>query len=136
MFDLKSLIGKCLVAVQIGHNHEKVHHAWRDESNEGFLICYDINLEFEDNNNYSIKPCDVNVIGRYPALSLCLEETQNVEVLMVFDIKELPMCIRYITQSVHLGEEVVNQYTLVLDNGERIVIRHVYPPMSMGIKVE
>ena len=136
MFDLKSLIGKCLVAVRIGYNHEKVHHAWRDESNEGFLICYDINLDFEDNKTYSVKPCEVGIIDRYPSLGLSLEEIEKVELLIPFNITDLPMRVCDIIQSDHLGEDVINQYTLVLESGNDVVIRHVYPPMSMGIKIE
>lgn len=111
MFNFRRLIGRPLVGLQIGHNHEKVHHAWQDETNKGFLICYDINLEFEDGHNYSIKPCDVNVIDSYPALSLCFEEKHNVEVLMPFNINGLPMRVCNITQIDQLGEEVINQYT-------------------------
>jgi hypothetical protein len=136
MFDLKSLIGKLLVSVTLGHNHEKVHHAWRDESNEGFLICYDINLEFENNKIYSIKPCEVEMIHRYPSLGLSVEAIEKIELSFPFNIAELPMRICDIIESDHLGEEVTNQYTLVLDNGKNIVFSHVYPPMSMGIKIE
>ena len=136
MFDLNSLIGKCLVAVQIGHNHEKVHHAWRDESNEGFLICYDINLEFENNKIYSVKPCEVDIIDRYPGLGLCLEEIEKIELLMPLNIIDLPMRVCNIIQSDHLGEDVINQFVLVLENGKKLAIRHVFPPMTMGIKIE
>jgi hypothetical protein len=124
------------MGVQIGHNHEKVHHAWQDESNEDFLICYDINLEFEDNNIYSVKPCEVDIIDRYPALGLSLEEIEKVELLTPFNITDLPMRVSNIIQSDHLGEDVINQYTLVFESGCRVVIRHVYPPMSMGIRIE
>jgi len=136
MVDLKSLIGKSLVAVTIGHNHEKVHSAWRDESNEGFLICYDINLEFGDNIIYSVKPSERDIIDRYPGLGLNLEAIDKIEQSIPFNIAELPIRVCNIVQSDHLGEDVINQYALVLENGKNVVIRHVYPPMSMGIRIE
>ena len=135
MIDLRSLSGKYLVAVRIGHNHEKVHPAWQDETNEGFLICYDINLVFADQEFYSVKPCEVDIIDRYPGLGLMLEEVDNLESSIPSVVSGLPLRISEIIQSDHLGEDVINQYVFVLENGTNLVIRHVFPPMSLGINV-
>ena len=81
MFDLNSLKGKVLIAVSLSHIHEKVHQAWQDKSNEGFLICYEITLEFEDGKTYLIKPCEVDAIGYYPSSVSFVQRT------IVFDRK-------------------------------------------------
>jgi hypothetical protein len=135
MFDCKSLIGKCLVAIKIGHNHEKVHPAWQDDTNKDFLICYDMNLVFNDEKIYSVKPCEVDIIDRYPGLGLALEDINKVELSIPFTISDLPMRVSRVIESDHLGEDVINQYILILESGIKIIIRHVYPPMSMGIKI-
>jgi hypothetical protein len=135
MIDLRSLIGKCLVAVQIGHNHDKVHPAWRDETNKGFLICYDINLVFQGQESYSIKPCEVDITDRFPGLGLLLEKVDTLESSIPFNITDLPLRISEIAQSDHLSEDVINQYVFVLENGSSLVIRHVFPPMTLGINV-
>jgi len=136
MIDLKRLSGKLLVAVKIGHNHEKVYPAWQDEINEGFLICYDINLLFQGQESYSVKPCEVDIIDRYPGLGLMLEDVDKLESSIPFNITGLPLRVSEIVQSDHLGEDVINQYVFVLENGANLVIRHVFPPMTLGINVE
>ncbi|PKG62734.1 MULTISPECIES: hypothetical protein [Pseudoalteromonas] len=135
MFDLNSLKGKVLIAVSLSHIHEKVHLAWQDKSNEGFLICYEITLEFEDGKTYLIKPCEVDAIGYYPSLGLSIEPLERIELFYPFNISKLPSRICDIVESDHLGEGVVNQFTLTFDNEKNFVIRHVYPPMTMGIRV-
>jgi hypothetical protein len=135
MIDLRSLIGKCLVAVQVGHNHDKVHPAWRDETNKGFLICYDINLVFQGQESYSIKPCEVDVADHFSGLGLMVEKVDTLESSIPFNITNLPLRINEIVQSDHLGEDVINQYVFLLENGSSLEIRHVFPPMTLGINV-
>ena len=70
------------------------------------------------------------------AETLNLEAIDKIEQSIPFNIAELPIRVCNIVQSDHLGEDVINQYALVLENGKNVVIRHVYPPMSMGIRIE
>lgn len=132
----KSLRGKVLSAVRIGRNHQKVHPAWQDDTNEGFLICYDLNLEFEDKTVLSVQPCEVEISGRYPSLGLVLEDVEAASFPERFEVSCLPMRVEKVIQTDYLGEDANNQFDLVLEDGSKIVIRHVFPPMTMGIKLE
>jgi hypothetical protein len=136
MIDLMSLSQKCLVAVRIVKIHEKVDPAWQDNSNEGFLIYYAINFIFDDGKTYSIQPCEVDFSDRYPSLGLSLEEKEKEELSIPFNIADLPMRVCGISQCDHLGEDVTNQYVFIIENGSKVVIRHVFQPMTMGIKIE
>jgi len=136
MSDRMSLSQKCLVEIRIGNNHEKVHSAWQDDTNEGYLIWYEINLVFDDNTIYSIRPCEVEIDGRYPGLGLTLEKIDEATLTGAFDISSLPMKVERIDQSDFLGEDTINQYVLVFTNDSKVIIRHVFPPMTMGIKTE
>ena len=121
-----------------GVSHEKVHNAWQDESNEGFLICYDVNLIFENDISYSVQPAEVDIDGRYPGLGLAMDLRKKEEILLSdpFDNLSLPIKVCEVVQTDPLGEDVVSQYTFVLTDGNKIIIRHVYPPMTLGIKIE
>jgi hypothetical protein len=126
---------KRLKTVLLGHNHAKVHPAWVDESNEGFLICYEAQLVFDDGTIYVIRPCEENLEGRYPALGLSLEQGDSITLENVFPVAESPVIVTEVLSTDHLGEEVINQWLFRLENNMHLIIRHVYPPMSLGIKV-
>lgn len=136
MNNLRDLSQKKLVAILTGNNHETVHKAWQDDTNEGFLICYKITLIFDDQENYILRPCEVDIEGRYPGLGLELEPEIPDGLMSTININNLPQRIDHVIQDDYLGEDVTNQYILVLDNGDKIIIRHVLPPMTMGIRIE
>lgn len=127
---------KCLVEIRVGKNHDKVHPAWQDDTNEGFLICYDFNLVFDDQSIFLVQPCEVEIMGRYPGLGLSLKEIEAADLPEIFEVSYLPMRVEEVVQTDYLGEGAKNQVELVLVNGSKIIIRHVFPPMTMGIKLE
>jgi len=127
---------KCLVEIRVGKNHDKVHPAWQDDTNEGFLICYDVNLVFDDQSIFLVQPCEIEIKGRYPGLGLSLKEIEAVNLPSLFKISCLPMRVEEMLQTDCLGEDVINQYIVALENGSKIVIRHVFPPMTIGIRFE
>ncbi len=131
-----SLDSKYLVEIRLGENHEKVHAAWQDDTNEGFLICYDINLLFDDQTIFLVKPCEIGIAGRYPGMALSLEKIESVNCQSPFNASCLPMKVDEVIQTDYLGEGAVNEIILVLVNKCRIIIRHVFPPMTMGVKLE
>jgi hypothetical protein len=88
MQNLIDLSGKNLVAIQLGHNHEAVHKAWQDNTNQNFLICYEIGLVFDDKTSYVIKPSEVNIKGHYPALGLILCQNNNQNLTSCFEITQ------------------------------------------------
>ena len=130
-----SLKSKRLKTVLIGNNQTKVHPAWVDDTNEGFLICYEIQLVFDDGTMYLAQPCEHSIEGRYPALGLRLNSIDSLTVENVFPVEGTPVLVTNVISSDNLGEDVVNQWVLNLENGMHLVIRHVYPPMSLGIRV-
>ena len=136
MHNLTELSKKNLVAIQLGRNHETVHKAWQDDTNQGFLICYEIGLVFDDQTSYVIEPDEVNVKGQYPALGLSLCQKNLQSLTSSFKVPNLPQRVGSVVQDDYLGENAINQYILKLTSGEHIIIRHVFPPMSMGIKLE
>ncbi|WP_417657719.1 hypothetical protein [Pseudidiomarina aestuarii] len=127
---------KLLIEIRIGESHERVHAAWRDDTNEGFLICNEINLIFNDQSIFEIKPCEVEVAGRYPSLSLSVNRIDSTNLHKRFQANDLPMKIKEVVQTDYLGEDTPNQLEIVLQNASKIIIRHVFPPMTMGIRLE
>ena len=131
-----SLDSKYLVEIRLGKNHEKAHAAWQDDTNEGFLICYEINLVFDDQTIFLVRPCEVEIPGRYPGMALTLEKIESVNCQSSFKVYCVPMKIEALVQADYLGEEAVNEIILALEDRSRIIIRHVFPPMTMGLKLE
>jgi len=133
---LIDLSGKYLKVISLGHSHSKVHPAWKDDTNDGFLICYELMLSFEDGSHYLVKPCEVDLPDRFPSLGLSIEQVNSSEPKSVFTDFEQPNRVVAIEQSDFLGEDTINQYSLALDNHQKVIIRHVLPPMSMGIRID
>ncbi|CAM3662905.1 MULTISPECIES: hypothetical protein [Pseudoalteromonas] len=133
---LTDLSGKNLSVISLGHSQRKVHPAWKDDTNDCFLICYELIFSFEDGSHYLVKPCELDLPDRFPALGLSIDQVNSSRPKSVFTAFEQPNRVVGIEQSDFLGEDTINQYSLILDNQQRIIIRHVFPPMSMGIKIE
>lgn len=127
---------KILIEIRTGRSHDEVHPAWKDDTNTGFLICYSIELVFDDESTFTIQPCEVELPDRYPALGLELNEGKFQRPSSALKMVDLPSKILEMEQIDHLGEGVENQMVFTLKNGKTIVIRHVFPPMTLGIKIE
>ncbi len=125
---------KCLAQVLVDRRHEDVHQAWQDNSNRGFHICYEVNLVFTDKSVFIVKPCEVKIEGRYSALGLSVKHKAVSNVSTEFEISELPMTINCSKYSDYLGEDANNEIILRLKDKLEIVIRHVFPPMTLGIR--
>ncbi|MFC4701482.1 hypothetical protein ACFO4O_15050 [Glaciecola siphonariae] len=126
---------KCLTQIFVDRRHKDVHQAWQDHSNKGFHICYEVNLVFSDKSVFIIKPSEVEIEGRYPALGLSVEQEATCNVSTKFEVSELPMTINCASYSDYLGEDADNEITLRFEHKLEIAIRHVFPPMTLGIKV-
>ena len=133
---LYDLSNKTLVDIKIGPNHDQVDPAWQDETNEGFLICYEIELVFSNEQTYLVEPCEVSLPERYPSLGLSLKEINKTHLSESIIIDGLPMVVSKIKQNDYMLEDVINEYILILSDKTKMTIRHVYPPMTMGIKLE
>ena len=127
---------KNLIEIRTGRSHDEVHPAWKDDTNEGFFICYSIELVFDDESTFTIQPCEVELQDRFPALGLEVSEEKSQEQSYLLKMVGLPSKILEIKQADYLGEGVENQVELILNNDKKVVIRHVFPPMTLGIKIE
>lgn len=127
---------KVIEGVKLGRTHDEVHPAWKDDTNKDFLICYELFLSFQGNSFFIVKPCEVNLPERYPSLGLSITESEPTKMESTLSGLNLPSKVVHIEQTDFLGEDVINQYKLTLQNNQSITIRHVFPPMSMGVKVE
>jgi hypothetical protein len=127
---------KNLIEIRTGRRHDEVHPAWKDDTNEGFLICYSIELLFDDESTFTIQPCEVELQDRFPALGLEVSEGKLQEQSYLIEMVGLPSKILEIEQADYLGEGVENQMEFTLKNDKKVVIRHVFPPMTLGLKIE
>lgn len=136
MIENTTFENKNLIEIRTGRSHDEVHSAWKDDTNEGFLICYSISLVFDDQYTFTIQPCEVELADRFPALGLEVSEGGFQEQYFLLEMDSLPSRILGIKQNDYLGEGVENQMEFTLKNHKKILIRHVFPPMTLGIKIE
>ena len=145
--DSNSLIGKALERVLL-FPAAPVHPAWVDEFTTPINTC-EAFLEFSDGELASLSPCEVNLSeDRYPSLGLAIEATTPAAMKMTYSegqmisavpLEEatdfLPAPITFIEASDPLGEDTTTQYAIG-GSGWRIIFRHIFPPMTLGICVE
>jgi len=127
---------KNLIEIRTGRNHDEVHSAWKDDTSESFLICYSIELVFGDESTFTIKPSEVELPGSFPALGLDVSEEKVKGQSFSFEMAGLPSKLLEVKKTDYLGEGVENQMEFTLKNDKKVVIRHVLPPMTLGIKIE
>ncbi len=136
MSDIIALENKRLIGIRTGRTHDAVHPAWKDKTNDEFLICFAVELVFDDEPTLTILPCEVEISGRYPGLGLEVSEGKIQEHSFPYETDDLHSKILNIRQADYLGEGVENQMEFTFENGNVLVIRHVFPPMTLGIKIE
>ena len=126
-----------------------VHPAWVGELTLP-IVGFDAFLELTDGELIQISPCEVNLgPDRYPGLGLALQPCaaealqfvapsgRSVEAVPLAEVTPfLPFSIAEIEESDPLGEDTVSQYSLATDNGWRVILRHIFPPMTLGMHVE
>ncbi|UTP72331.1 hypothetical protein NLG07_10090 [Alteromonas sp. LMIT006] len=117
---------KYLTEVLISSNHDSVSPAWQDDTNKDFLICYEVNLVFDDDSVFTIKPCEIDIEGRYPGLGLALKREGESTVSNKFELPKSPVMIKSCSYSDYLGEGTYNQIVFRLQDPFEITIRHVF----------
>jgi hypothetical protein len=89
-------------------------------------------------------PCEVAIDNAYPALGLDVRElaTQSIpfyglRTLVQFDEIQQYLPARIVDVSVWdaLGEGPDSGIRISLETGIALVVRHIYPPMSLGLEV-
>ncbi|WP_130410881.1 hypothetical protein [Fluviicoccus keumensis] len=123
--------------------------AWQNELTTS--LCTDmVFLELSDGVLVGVEPCEVSIDGeRYPALGLALELCErnatrlpqsDGQVIDIVSLNEaapiLPLKVIGISESDPMGEGAISQIRIEGVALSGITIRHIMPPITLGIIVE
>lgn len=145
--EASSLTGQILKCVWL-YRSGPVHPAWQNDLTTAICGTEAI-LELANGSYIAVRPCEVQLSGdRYPALGLDLSACSSDELqasqpdgtlIAAKPMPEvaplLPCVIAGVEASDPLGEGPVSQYALQL-GAHRLVLRHILPPITLGISVE
>ena len=123
------------------------HSAWVDNATPQ-IATYAANLELEgDGRCVQVRPCEVSLPGKYPALGIELRDWPESPGIQRWDGGEfavptpealqqlLPATIQDVRLWDSMGEGPVSAVDLVLSSGATLTLRHVFPPMMLGVDV-
>lgn len=142
--EFSALIGRRLLSLRL--MSVGTHPAWVDNSTPQ-IATYAVTLELGGDVCVQVRPCEVAVQDKYPALAIELHDWSgpvNVqrwargeyEVRTPEEIKALlPTEIRDVRLWDSMGDGVVSALDLLLSNGVTFTLRHVFPPMMLGVDV-
>ena len=145
LVDTSSLIGKTIADV-LAYPRLEIHPAWVDEATTP-VATTDAFLVLEGGTLAKVSPCEVSLDShRYPSLGLevraCSHEslaltTTGGRVVMPTRVEELctllPLRVETVVESDPLGEGAVSEVTILGSVGRAIILRHIMPPMTLGI---
>ena len=146
--EISLLLEKTVRAIWLFRS-EGVHPAWVDDLTLP-IVGFDAFLELDNGDLIQISPCEMNLgPDRYPGLGLALQPCTSdalhfvspgghtVEAVPLAEAAPfLPFSIVGIEESDPLGEDTVSQYSLATSNGRLVTFRHIFPPMTLGMRVE
>jgi hypothetical protein len=127
------LLGQTLQAIHA--NVFAPHPAWIDSRHPQFW-CGPVALVL-GSDAIQVVPREVPINGQYPSLGIQISplseasSSADLEGAAAF----LPARISDVRLWDSLGEGPVSAVDLVLDSGVTFTIRHVYPPMTLGIDI-
>jgi len=141
-----SLVGRTLESVMIYPMWE-IHPAWVNEDTLP-INTWSVFLFFAGNEIIQIEACEINIPDQFPALGLSINEFTNTSTtykgmsgksVEAVSVKEseaiLPGKVTRVTESDPLGEDVTTQYTFEIAEPSEIWIRHIMPPMTIGLLI-
>ena len=145
--DVTSLTGRSIRSLWV-FRLNGVHPAWID-ANTFPIAAGDAVIEFSDGEFIKISTCEVDLgPDRYPALGLeaqpCSESdlrihNSNGQIVEARKLEEsislMPFHIARIDALDPMGEDTTTQYSLHAADGGLVEIRHMMPPMTLGIRV-
>jgi hypothetical protein len=143
--DTSSLIGKTIVEI-LAYPRFEVHPAWVTEATTP-VVTTDAFLVFEGGMIARVGPCEVSLdANRYPSLGLevqaCSQEalaftTPAGKAIMPTRVEELiqflPLRIQSVVESDPLREGAVSEICVLGQAGRAIILRHIMPPMTLGL---
>lgn len=123
------------------------HPAWVDSSTPQ-IATYAANLELAGETHcVQVRPCEVSIPSEYPALGIELCDWPEPPGIQSWDGREyavatpkeiqqlLPATIQDVRLWDSIGEGPVSALDLVLSTGATLTLRHVFPPMMLGVDV-
>lgn len=141
--NFNKLLGRRLLSVWLYPT--QVHEAWAD-ANSPSVATYFVNLELADSPVAQVLPCEVQVPDQYPSLGIELREWRDSPEIQrgpdgaEFSAGRFPEVAPFLPASItelrlwdSLGEGPVSAVDLILSTGPTLTIRHIYPPMMLGI---
>ena len=143
----EQLVGRELKAVWVAPL--EVHPAWRDSSTPALASGF-ANLDLAEMQTVTVQPCEVEYVqNKYPSLGIELLSVDRsptvhywssgggVKAALCPEIQQfLPSYVVSTSMWDSLGEGPTSAIRLVLLNGRTLVLRHIYPPMTLGIEFE
>jgi hypothetical protein len=136
------MVGRILDTVWMSPRAQ-VHPAWVDETTAAIcthVVCF----SFSAASSVQVVPCEVPIHNAYPALGIDVQELppRSVlpEVLQTLErLTEIQKCLPAMVAGVRvwdaLGEGPDSAIEIALETGETLIVRHMYPPMSLGVEV-
>lgn len=143
--EFAALAGQRMLSLRL--KNVGTHPAWVDASTPE-IATYAANLELAGATScVQVRPCEVQVPDKYPALGIelsCWPESPAVQrwndeewaVSTPEQLSQLlPAEIKQVRLWDSMGEGVVSALDLVLSTGATLTLRHVFPPMMLGVDV-
>lgn len=125
-----------------------LHPAWID-ANTLPIVAVHAFLEFGDGTIAKVSPCEINLSpDKYPSLGLelhvveraALQFSHGDRIIRAVPLSEaasfLPFVVAGVECSDPLEEGAVSQYLLRASGGQIVILRHIMPPITLGISVE
>jgi len=123
------------------------HPAWADDTSPQ-IATYAANLEFsEPDSCVQVRPCEVPIPNKFPALAIELTDwpespgaqrwnEEEYAVATPIELEHLlPAAIEEVRQWDSIGDGRASAVDLVLSTGVTVTLRHVFPPMMLGVDV-
>jgi hypothetical protein len=143
--EFTDLVGRELLALNLLNTG--THPAWVDSSTPQ-IATYAANLELAESVSVQVRPCEVSIPNQYPALGIEMidwSESPGIQrwpgapefaVSTPAEVAPfLPATISDIRLWDSMGEGPVSALDLLLSTGPTLTLRHVFPPMMLGLDI-
>jgi hypothetical protein len=147
IMNIAPLVGQKLNTVWVSHPRIQPHAAWSDQTTPDIQSLF-VNLACTGVPVVRVVPCEVDDPLRFPALGIELQEVDDspdygrwyegtltqAEVLSEL-ASYLPAVIVQVRLWDAMGDGPDSALDVVLENGIKLTVRHIMPPMSLGIEI-
>lgn len=143
--EFTDLVGRELLSLNLLNTG--THPAWVDSSTPQ-IATYAANLELAESVPVQVRPCEVPIPNQYPALGIEIidwSESPGIQrwpgapefaVSTPAEVATfLPATISAIRLWDSMGEGPVSALDLLLSTGPTLTLRHVFPPMMLGLDI-